>query len=95
MGLFTLVYLIIFLGVKLGSRLLDLLSTGTHITIISLAVLLKCILVILFLYILSLRVSFSGSDILMSVSSAIFSGLIAPFLFYIFNYLNRLMGNHE
>ena len=91
LGLFTLIYLIIFLGVKLGSRPLNLLSVGGQIIIISLAILLKEGLVISFLHLFSLEIIFSFSDFLMFVSSAIFSGLIAPFLFYFFNQINRFI----
>ena len=72
LGLFTLLYLIIFFSIKLGSRPLYLLSAGGQIIIVLLAVLLF-------------------SDILMFASSAIFSGLIAPIIFYFFNQTNRFL----
>ena len=94
-GLFTLLYLIIFLCIKLGSLPLDLLSTGGQVVIIFLAVLLKKVLMIIFLHLFSLDIAFSSSDFLLFVSSAVCSGLIAPFLFYLFNYLNHHLLDTE
>jgi len=91
LGLFTLLYLIIFFSIKLGSRPLYLLSAGGQIIIVLLAVLLKEILIISFSYLFSLEIVFSFSDILMFASSAIFSGLIAPIIFYFFNQTNRFL----
>ena len=89
-GLFTLLYLIIFLLIKLASRPLDLLSTLGQVVVISMAILLKEALMVIILYMFSFATNFLIHNILLTVFSAIFSGLIAPFLFYILNKLGLL-----
>jgi len=90
-GFYTLIYLSVFLAVRFGSKPLDLTSTGTQMIAVSLAVLLKGILMLAFLHLFSLRTVFLLTDYLMIIFSIMISGLIAPFLFYLFNYLNRFM----
>jgi len=90
LGLFTLLYLIIFLGMKLGSSSFNLLAVRGQIFIISLAVLLKEILFVTFLQLFAFKISFSYPIFLAILSSALCSGLIAPFLFHLFNHLTRL-----
>jgi len=89
-GLFTFLYLVVFLAIKLASRPLDLLSTGGQMATVSMAVLLKKGLMVILLYMFSLEITFSFSDFLLFVFSAICSSLIAPFLFYFLDFLNRL-----
>lgn len=92
LGLFTLLYLTLFLGIDLGSRFLDLYSAKGQIFIISLAVLLKGILLISFLYIFSLEIQVSSSVILAFVTSAVCSGLIGSVVLYVLCYLNTLIA---
>lgn len=89
LGLFTFLYLALFLAFIIGSRLFDLHSQRGQILIISLAVFLKEILFITLLKILSLEIIVSFSVFFAFVTSAIFSGLIGPFIFYLFNHLNQ------
>ncbi|MBW1805948.1 MAG: rod shape-determining protein MreD [Deltaproteobacteria bacterium] len=91
LGLFTLLYLIIFLVIRLGSRPLDLLSIGGQIVVVSLAVLLKDALVVSLLHLFSLEIRLSFSEFMMFVSSSLCSGLITPFLFSLFNRLNYML----
>jgi len=92
-GLFTFLYLIIFLGINIGSRLLDLGSAMGQIIIISLAVLLKEVLFVVFIDLLSLETTVTPYVFLAFSISALFSGLITPFLFAFFNQINHfLMG---
>lgn len=90
-GFYTLIYLTVFLVMRFGSRPLDLSSTGTQIITVFLAVFLKGILMIVLFYLFSLRAIFSLTDFFVFIFSIICSGLIAPFLFYLFNYCNRFM----
>jgi len=91
LGLFTFLYLTIFLGIKPGSLLFDLLSARGQITLVTLAVLLKAILFVTFLYLLSPEMTFASSNILAFASSAICSGMVAPFVFYIYNSINNAL----
>lgn len=96
LGLFALLYLIIFLCIKLGSYPFHLLSVRGQIIIISLAVLLKGILFITFLYLFSFEITFSISAFSAFTSSAISTGVIAPLLFYLFNHLKHyFIGVYE
>lgn len=90
-GLFTFLYLIIFLGINLGSRLLDLGSVMGQIIVISLAVLLKEILFVIFMDIFSFETTVTSSVFLAFVTSALCSGIIAPFIFSFFNQINHFL----
>ena len=90
-GLFTFLYLIIFLGINIGSRLLDLSSVMGQIIIISLVVLLKEVLFVVFLDLFSLETTVTAYVFLAFAISALCSGLIAPFLFTFFNQINHFL----
>ncbi|UCF57624.1 MAG: hypothetical protein JSW15_03925 [Deltaproteobacteria bacterium] len=92
LGLFTLLYLTVFLGINLGSRLFDFRSVRGQVIIISLAVLLKGVLLISFLNIFSLDFQVSPSVFWVFATSAVCSGLIGPLVLYILNYLNTLIA---
>jgi rod shape-determining protein MreD len=89
-GLFTLTYLIAFSIIKLASRPFDLLSAGGQVFVIFITVLFTKFFMLIFLYLFSLEVILTRADCLSIVFSAIFSGLIAPFVFSFLNFLNRL-----
>lgn len=89
-GLFTLLYLIVFLCIKLASRPLDLMSTGGLVAMICMATILKEMFLIMFLYVFSQEITLSVIDILFFILSAICSGIIAPLVFYCMNILDRL-----
>ena len=91
LGLFTLFYLAVFLGIKFGSLLFDLLSARGQIILVTLAVLLKEILFVIFLHVFSLEMACSYSNIFTFVSSALISGVSAPIVFHLFNYLNNAL----
>ena len=82
LGLFTSIYLIIFMGIRFGSRFFNLGTIKGLIIIVSLAVIFKKTLFVTFLHIFSLEITFSFSFYTAAVSSAICSGMISPFLFY-------------
>ena len=87
LGLFTLSYLTVFLGMNLGSRLLDLRSARGQIIIISLAVLVKGILLFTFLNVFPLEIHVSGLVLWGFAASAACSGLLGPGVFYLLNHL--------
>ena len=91
LGLFTLLYLTLFLGINLGSRLLDLSAVRGQVIIISLAVLLKGILLIFLLNIFSFEIQVSSSVFCAFAASAVCSGLVGPFVFYLLNRLKNYL----
>ena len=95
LGLFTLLYLITFLSIKFGSVFFDLYSLRGQIFLISIAVFLKEIFLIAFLKAFAMEIFISLTDLLSFVTSALFSGLIAPILFFIFNQISRLFIRKE
>jgi rod shape-determining protein MreD len=89
LGLFALIYLIVFFGIKAVSRPLDIYSIVGQMAVVCIAVLLKNILMILFIYMFSMEIALSFFDFLVFIFSAICSGLLAPVIFYLLNLLNR------
>lgn len=89
LGLFGLLYLVVFLGIRIGSRPIDLLSSGGQFALVSVAVLLKDLLMIGLHHLFSLNLVYSFSDFWASLSSALVTGILAPFLFGLLNYLDR------
>ena len=91
LGLFTLIYLTLFLGINLGSRFLDLSAVRGQVIIISLAVFLKGILLIFFLNIFSFEIQVSSSVFCAFATSAVCSGLVGPFVFYLLNHIKAYL----
>ena len=91
LGLFTLLYLIVFLSINLESRFFDLRSARGQVIVISLTVLLKGFLLITFLNIFTLRIHISSLALWAFAASAACSGLIGPVLFYLFNHLKSFL----
>ena len=89
LGLFALLYLIVFFGIKIASRPLDIYTIVGQMAVICIAILLKNILMVLFVYIFSMEIALSFFDFLVFIFSAICSGLLAPIIFYLLNLLNR------
>jgi hypothetical protein len=91
LGLFTLLYLTVFLGMNLGFRFLDLRSAKGQIIIIWLAVLVKGILMFTFLKTFRLEIHVSFLVLWGFVLSAACSGLLGPFGFYLLNQLRYFL----
>lgn len=89
-GLFTFIYLSVFGCIYLGSRLFNLEYPKGQVLLISSVVLLKKILLLIVLNTFSQVVFFSRFFLLVSVLSAITTGIIAPIVFYLFNRLRSL-----
>lgn len=90
LGLFTLLYLIAFWCINLGSYFFDLNAMRGQIILVSLAVLLKETLLIALLKSFSLEINIAPSTVISFGLSALVTGLIAPVLFYIFNHAGHL-----
>ncbi len=88
-GLFAFLYICVFGGIYLGSRLFDLNHPKGQVLLVSSAELLKRVVFFVVIALFSKEAVFSKHYILISVSSAICTGLCAPVLFYLFN---RLRG---
>lgn len=92
LGLFTLVYVIFFIGVKFGSYPFHLQSSAGQIIFISLASLLKEFLVLIFMNLFSFEIAFSFTTFTALFASSIFTGLLAPVIFFILHQINSLVA---
>ena len=92
LGLFTLLYLILFLCIHIGSGLLDIHSVKGQAIIILIAVLLKGGFLFSFLHIFSLEIHVSYSILLAFVGSGVCSGLIGPLVLRIFHWVGTLIA---
>lgn len=88
-GLFAFLYICVFGGIYLGSRIFDLNHPKGQILLVSSAVLFKKLVFFSVIALFSKEVVFSKYPILISASSAVCTGLCAPVLFYL---INRLRG---
>ena len=85
LGLFGVLYLVVFLGIYLGGRFFDPHSPRGLVILVSLAVSLKGALLVALLDAFSLEMVTSSATFLSMAVSALCTGLIAPFLFYVLN----------
>jgi hypothetical protein len=92
LGLFTLLYLVIFLCIHMGSGLLDIRSVKGQAIIILLSVLLKGGLLISFLHIFPFEVRVSYSILWAFAGSAVCSGLVGPLILHVFQYVGTLIA---
>ena len=92
LGLFTLLYLMIFLCIHMGSGLLDIRSVKGQAIIILLSVLLKGGLLISFLHIFPFEVRVSYSILWAFAGSAVCSGLVGPLILHVFQYVVALIA---
>ena len=91
LGLFTLLYLMLFLSIHIGSGILDIRSAKGQTIIILIAVLLKGGLLISFLHIFSLEIHVSYSDLWAFAGSGVCSGLIGPLILRILHWVGTLI----
>jgi len=92
LGLFTLLYLMLFLSIHIGSGLLDIRSAKGQAIIILLAVLLKGGLLISFLHIFSLEIHISYSVFWAFAGSGVCSGLMGPLILRVFHCVGTLIA---
>ena len=86
-GLFTFLYLVVCLGIFVGSKIFNIQRPKGQAVLIFLAVLFKKILFLALLTLFSFDIVFSKSFLLAAVLSAIITGLAGPFFFRIFDRL--------
>jgi rod shape-determining protein MreD len=89
-GFYGMLYLIIFLFIRIASRPFDLFSRFGQITVIFIGVMTKGVSTALLLHLFSLNSNFSILNFLLLLISALFSGLAGPLIFFILNSLGRL-----
>lgn len=89
-GFHAILYIVIFLFIKMASRPFDLLSAFGQIALVFVSVLVKEFLSVPLLQIFSLNMNFSLYDVSMFIVSALSSGLITPLIFYLLNSFGRL-----
>lgn len=89
-GFHAILYIVIFLFIRMASRPFDLLSAFGQIALVFLSVLVKEFLSVPLLKIFSLNMDFSFYDVLMFIVSALSSGLITPLIFHLLNSFGRL-----
>ena len=92
LGLFTLLYLMLFLTIHIGSGFLDLHSVKGQAIIILLAVLLKGGLLISFLNIFSLEIHISYSILWSFAGSGVCSGFVGPLILRFFHWIGALIA---
>ena len=90
LGLFSLLYLTVFLSIHGGCRLFDIYSSKGQILLISLTVYLKSLLLLLLLLGFSSEMGRSSSLVVLMGASAMATGLLSPLGFYFLNLLRRL-----
>jgi rod shape-determining protein MreD len=88
-GFNAMLYIIVFLFIRMISRPFDLFSIFGQVTVIFMGVMAKDILMLLLLYVFSLNRSFSSIDFLFFVISAACSGLLAPLIFILLDSAGR------
>ena len=84
-GLFACLYLCVFVSILLCLRFLDLRGVIGQVIIITLAVLLKKILFLVVLTVFAFEIYFEKTFIWISAASALITGLVAPFVFSLFD----------
>jgi rod shape-determining protein MreD len=92
LGLFTLIYMTVFLGINLGSRFFHLHSPRGLFLLVTSAVLLKEVFFTVLLTAFDFEIIGSSSAFVSRATSALCSGLIAPFVFYVLNRTNRFFS---
>lgn len=88
-GFHAILYMIIFLFIRVLARPFDLSSAFGRIALVFFSVLVKELISAPLLHLFSLNSNISSYDLLMYVISALFSGLIAPLIFYLLKSIGR------
>jgi hypothetical protein len=90
-GLFSLLYLAVFLCLMGGCRFFDLHSPRGQIILISVAVYLKALFFLLLLIVFSFEITSLSSHLILFGASAALTGILSPFFFHFLYLLRRLM----
>lgn len=89
LGLFTFLYLMVFLGINFGLRFFDMNSPRSIMILASLGVVFKGVLFLVLLDLFSIEFTVTSNGLLMLAASALGTGLLAPVLFYVLNHIGR------
>lgn len=89
LGLFSVIHLILFLGIRMGDALFDVQSVKGQLIVVLLAVFLKKLLFIGLLNLFSLRASMDAQILFSIFCSAVFTAVAAPAVFLGFDTVGR------
>lgn len=78
LGLFSVIYLLLFFGIRIGDALFDLQSVRGQLIVVSLSVFLKNLLFIGLLNLFSFRTAMDGQVLFAFVCSAVFTAVASP-----------------
>jgi rod shape-determining protein MreD len=90
-GFNTLLYVLVYLFIKVIARSFDLLSVIGQVAVTFFGVLVKDFFIIILFHAFSLNSGFSGVDSLLLLASAVCSGLAAPFIIILLNFIGSGM----
>lgn len=90
-GLFTLIYLILFMGIRFGGLLVDLFSLTGQMVFMAGAYMVKTILFFLMLQLFSVNVDISSSYLGGVLSSALCTGLMTPMVFFFYDRMGKVL----
>jgi rod shape-determining protein MreD len=91
-GVFTLVYVLVFLTIEWGSRFFDLTSVKGQMILVFAGALVREMSVVGLLDILAYQIHFSFSLFLGFAVSAAITGIVAPFIFSFFEWLRAMLS---
>lgn len=91
LGLFSVIHLILFLGIRIGDALFDLQSVKGQLIVVFLAVFLKKMMFIGLLNLFSLRASMDVQILFAFLCSAVFTAVAAPAVFLGFDMVGRVL----
>jgi len=90
-GFHALLYVLMYLVIKIIARPFDLLSSVGQVAVVFFGVLIKDVFIIFLFHTFSLNSGFSSFDALLLMASAICSGLSAPFIIILLNSIGRVI----
>ncbi len=91
MGLFTVIFLILFLGIRLGDTLFDLQTVKGQLIVVALAVFLKKLLFIGFLNLFSFRTAMNVQILFAFFCSAAFTAVASPAVSFGYDAISRVL----
>lgn len=89
LGLFTFLYLMVFLGINIGLRFFDMNSPRSVMILASLGVVFKGVLFLGLLDLFSIEFTVTSKALLILAASALATGLLAPIFFFVLNHIGR------
>lgn len=90
LGLFSVIHLVLFLAIRIGDALFDLQSVKGEVIVVFLAMVLQKLLFLGFINLLSLELTLDTGMLIAFLSSAVFTAIAAPALFFLYDASDRL-----